>query len=390
MKSLTPSCPKLHRRVKKRLFSLFCVFLLLLLFLLKRKGHRQKQHSPRQYTVRESDIDFYKCASDTLLIPSTEDVMTVVPSEPFGRLGNVLLALIFAALEAHEGGCHLEFPSQLKSLPDWYSSCPLIVNLRPASVSEKLWKHRCGTRTFADFGRTVRHNRLLDPVATAFALDILSLYTGTDASHAYGQPCPETDSVAVHIRGGDLVSGYYDSSGIYHSSTNRAKNSGVSSRVPFATAYYLQALKEIHQHRPFLRTKIFFEDTFSPSFPFFEHLQVTGNTEVFVGRPLIHDIVDMACSSELVTSRGSFFYAAVLRYRYQRVHFQSDAIASEYRCHLPCQVQGHYLVNDTEYNGMLIHESWDNNAWQRDIINRDFIVRPSQCLPCTQSENCVL
>ena len=346
--------------------------------------------SPKPYNVSSRSYKRFRCATKQDVENGLDFFMDVIPSEPFGRLGNVQLALMFATLEAWERGCHLRLPLEIEALPGWRSKCPLIINERAGGVFNYLLRSgHCGPRQFKDFGSVLRNRRLLDKHSTAFALDVIALYSGTNETHAYGIRCNDASKTAVHVRGGDLVSGGFDASGRYHNYVNGNKFSGVSSRAPFVSAYYLKALETILEENPKTSVEMFFEDRTSPTYLVLEPFHVVDNIAVHVGRDLLQDVVDMSCSANLISSRGSFIYSIIMRYRHQRVHFLSDGKASPYRCHLPSG-SGYYLVNDTQYHDLVSQSSWHNGMLQRDLLNRYYEVLPSKCTRCSQNLQCVL
>jgi hypothetical protein len=340
------------------------------------------------YLVGKDDSSHFRCYSGPKL--PVGSVMRVVPSEPFGRLGNVFLVFIFAVLEAWQNSCHLELPDVLEALPGWRSNCKIIYNARASSFLSRFSSGRnsCGVRSFADFGKEYRTSNLLDVHAMEFSFDILGLYTETNETHAYGKVCDTPHKLALHLRSGDIVKGYFSSDGTYIQQTTHSLSSGVTSRTPYTTAFYLKVIERLLEPNPWLSVRIYTEDTFSPSYVMLHPLKAMSNTDIFVGRPLFQDVQDMTCSSDLASSRGSFLYAVTLRYKFQRLHFQSDSIKSPYRCHMPNR-QGYYLANDTAYIGML-KSGWENSVRQRDIINRDFSVKLSQCERCTYNADCIL
>ena len=75
--------------------------------ILSKKDTTYAVHRSIPFHVKARDSRFFSC-SDTKMLEDQNLVMKVVPSVPFGRLGNVMLALAFAALHALEMGCHLE------------------------------------------------------------------------------------------------------------------------------------------------------------------------------------------------------------------------------------------------------------------------------------------
>jgi hypothetical protein len=342
----------------------------------------------KPYKVRPRAISQFKCYSGSKL--PEKSVLSIQPSIPFGRLGNVFLVFMFAALEAWENSCHLELPPVLESLPGWQSNCNLIYNNDNSKFFSRFnsGTESCSTRDFKYFGSKKRDSRLLTQDGMKFVYDILGLYTGTNETHAYGNACDEASRIAVHVRGGDIVKGYFASDGTYIQQVNTGLSSGVLARTPFATAYYLKVIESLLDANPRVPLQIFFEDTFSPSYGMLHPLHTLANTQIHVGRPLLDDLKDLTCSHELVSSRGSFLYPISIRYKFQRVHFQSDSAKSPYRCHLP-NAQGYYLANDTAYSTMA-QQGWFNSVQQRDVLNRDFAVRSSKCVTCTDNANCVL
>jgi len=193
----------------------------------------------------------------------------------------------------------------------------------------------------------------------------------------------------VHIRAGDLLEGYFDAHGEYHTSISTASSSGVGMRTPFPTAFYISAMKNVWRSNPLIATSFIFEDKNHPAYSMLDFLQIKHDVELYVGRDLLKDVVDLTCSTEMISSRGSFFYAVALRHRQQKIHFLSPSEISPYRCHLPSK-QGYYLLNDAEYHTLVAEETWRNDVTQRDLLNRDFAVGFSRCTTCLRSSQCVL
>jgi len=318
-----------------------------------------------------------------------EQVLTIHPSKPFGRLGNVFLVLVFAILDAWENSCHLELPSVLESLPGWQSKCNIIYNSdTPMFRRFKYGIESCGPRLYDDYGSNKRVSRLLTTNAIKFAYDILGLYTGTNETHAYGEVCDRPDKLALHVRGGDIVKGYFASNGTYIQQTESDPSSGVITRTPFATSYYLKVVESVLDSNPRIPVRVYFEDTYSPSYGMLHPLHILADAEIYVGRPLFEDVQDITCSHELVSSRGSFLYAVSLRYKFQRVHFQADSAKSPYRCHLP-NAQGYYLMNDAAYSNIYIQDgSMPRDSAMCSIVTLPCKLRSVFAVPTIHTASC--
>jgi len=210
---------------------------------------------------------------------------------------------------------------------------------------------------------------------------VLRLYTGTNETHAYSDSCNGRPNIAMHLRADDVTEGTFDADGNYVSKCHRDYVSSfckaIRRRLPFPTAFYVYALKQIMaaeiEKGVELKIGVYSKGGSNPTSRFFQHAQMFLQIHNYDDRDLLDDIKDMACATHLVLSRSSLRNAVMLR-KTQILHDFVDAADSESDCP---SVYRYRIHDGDEY--LKLRNNWSNTAKGRNTIDTDYAIVRNPC-----------
>lgn len=352
-----------RRKCRMRVFY-WASLMAFLLFCHDRQGNGASSNTPSTKVGEQSSFaTSFRCSSHV----SPEAAVLRFGSELHGRLGNYMVSMQYAVQLAILKRCHLEFPRTLRVLPGFSSECYQLENSLADPVSVRACPKESGDYFFK------LASQQLDGGALEYEETIrgvMRLYTGTNSTHAYGRLCPAYPYVGAHIRSGDVTLGQYNEAGEFKRGYAHSWSKSLRKRVPLPTSFYLHVISlllgspnlDLSQRN----VHVFSEDSSNPTITFMKVLQgdVLPNLHIHTGRRLIDDVILMACSSNFIASRGTFYTAIDMRDEL-KVHKLLDNIST---CEPSDGRRFFYkLVNASKYNNLI--GAWRNTPQHRDIIN---------------------
>ena len=279
-----------------------------------------------------------------------------------GRLGNHMRFYRWAIYEAIETGCHVALPVMISNL-NLSSSCPF---LRNTKADDSAYSCR-DVHEIADFDDHTNYKHPGDD--SSGVMDALRKYTSSHESRtrrsAYGVPCPRQKYAAIQLRSGDTFRGSFDPTGSWKS----AKTYRVY--TPFPTSYYIHAFKSAIAR--FSQVVVICERPANMACSFFQKLEILfeGTLHVRYDGRLLDDLHDLACSSEVVVSRGSFhesfnIHSSQIMHDFSDKTWEACSSNSKRVLHFSDDPLGPYRS---------IAGNWNNTSVQHNIVDKVMSLR---------------
>ena len=272
------------------------------------KSHRAFGENQLERTLEtvSTGLEAGNCDIFTLAraVDFSHDYRAVITVEKnyWGRLGNRIIALKKVLRAALVSGCHVRLEQGLLEEwdPDWdFFANQFVVNeTRSAPCVQKNNKQWYNYDEFSVGKLETEHMKC--------AIDkAIATYFSTNESHSFGKKCVNDSYVAIHIRSGDTIKGYYNTTTGDYIPTRAHKLYG-----PYPTSFYARVL---HKFLAVERVVVCCEDMDNPSCEFFKKLSLSvKNIEVRVGQPLIEDLHLLNCAKDVAVSYGTFREAMLL------------------------------------------------------------------------------
>ena len=315
----------------------------------------------------------------------------------YGRLGNRVRTLAMMLENALVHGCHVRILDNM--LPGWKSESTFFAN-RQVDVLRNKHPRRCrklsGRRWYEMYlkshykGALRQQNGFADDGVAipddSTVTAVISRYFETNATHAFGRACESVgdDVLAVHVRAGDIVSGYYS----HWTGNFVAKHpSKHTTYGPFPTSYYASVQRYASESGS--QVRVFCEDLNNPTCIFFQQLAAMfPNVTMRVGQDLISDLVEFNCASRVAFSFGSFRDAIILRNRPLQTHdFFFDRNEAETTCSRTSSGSGArhrryffaFKSDEEEYKKSIRRNNWRNTALQRHLVDKHYRIGFIEC-----------